>query len=187
MALSGIISISGVSGLHKILSHTKNGLIVESLIDGKRRPVYSSQKVSSLDDISIYTIDDDVPLKDVLKLIQEKEGGKKTLDHKSDPAVLRKYLGEIVKDIDHERVYNSDVAKLFQWYNMLLEKDLLKFDEEDDVKDDEDGKSEKPKKKKATSKSKSPKKTDSKTIKAKSTPKKAVKIPAKSGRASKKG
>ena len=132
MALSGIISVSGLPGLHKILAHTKNGLIVESLIDGKRRPVYSTQKVSSLEDISIYTLEEDMPLKDVFKTIFDKEKGKSILDHKTDPAKLREYLTSVVKSIDHDRVYNSDVAKLFQWYNLLIEKGLMNFDEEKD-------------------------------------------------------
>ena len=134
MSLTGIISVSGLPGLHKILSHTKNGLIVESLIDGKRRPIYASQKVSALEDISIYTSDDDLPLTDVFKLISEKEAGKAALDHKMDPEKLREYLTGIVKDLDQDRVYNSDISKLFQWYNLLVEKDLLKDEEEEEKK-----------------------------------------------------
>lgn len=132
MSLSGIISITGFPGLHKILSHTKNGLIVESLTDGKRRPVYSSQKVSTLEDISIYSVKEDVPLKDILMKIFEKENGKKGPDPKSDPAELRKYLTSIEESVDHERVYNSDISKLFFWYNILIEKDLLKSGEEEE-------------------------------------------------------
>lgn len=130
MALSGIISVSGISGLHKVLSQTKNGLIVESLVDGKRRPIYSTQKVSTLEDISVYTTEDDVPLADVFKLIYDKEGGKKAPDHKSKIEDLRKYLTSVLKNIDHDKVYNSDVAKMFQWYNSLIEKKMLKFEEE---------------------------------------------------------
>ena len=132
MSLSGIISVSGLPGLHKILSHTKNGLIVESLVDGRRRPIYASQKVSALEDISIYTNDEDLPLVDVFKMISEKEGGKAGLDHKSDPEKLREYLTGLVKDLDQDRVYNSDISKLFQWYNLLVEKDLLKGEEEEE-------------------------------------------------------
>lgn len=139
MALNGIISIAGLPGLHKILSHTKNGLIVESLLDGKRRPVYSSQKVSTLEDISVYTKEEDVPLKDVFKLIFEKQNGEKAPDHKTDPAELREYLTSVVKTVDHDRVYNSDVAKLFHWYNILIDKDLLKdaFEEKEEEKTEE--------------------------------------------------
>ncbi len=132
MSLSGIISVSGLPGLHKILSHTKNGLIVESLDDGKRRPIYASQKVSALDDISIYTKEDDIPLTDVFKLIFDKEKGKTSLDHKLDSSELRTYLSDVLKDIDQDRVYNSDISKLFQWYNILVEKDLLIIEEEEE-------------------------------------------------------
>ncbi len=131
MSLSGIISVSGLPGLHKVLSQTKNGLIVESISDNRRRPIYSTQKVSSLEDISIYTIEDDIPLVDVFKKMSDKEGGKEGPSHKSEPQELRDYLTGIIEDVDHDKVYNSDIAKLFQWYNMLVKNDLLNFDEEE--------------------------------------------------------
>ena len=158
MALSGIISVSGLPGLHKILTQTKNGLIVESLSDGKRRPIYSTQKVSSLEDISIYTIEDDVPLADIFKSMSEKEDSKKALDHKSDPKKLREYLSEVIENMDHERVYNSDIVKLFQWYNTLAEKDLLNFDEEDAEGEEKAVESEEKKKPKSSAKKPAPKK-----------------------------
>ena len=167
MALSGIISVSGLPGLHKVISQTKNGLIVESLIDGRRRPIYSTQKVSSLEDISIYTIEDDVPLEDVFKRMSDKEGGKAALNHKTDPKELRAYLTEVLEEVDHDRVYNSDIAKLFQWYNMLSEKDLLKFDEEDDVK--EEAEAVKPEEKSKTAETKKAKTTSSKSKSTKKT------------------
>ena len=120
MSLSGIISVSGLPGLHKILSHAKNSLIVESLLDGKRRPIYSTQKVSALEDISIYTLEDDIPLADVFQKMYEKEKGKEAPNHKTDTSELRSYLSDIIENVDHDRVYNSDVAKLFQWYNRLV-------------------------------------------------------------------
>lgn len=178
MSLTGIISVSGLPGLHKILSQTKNGLIVESLDDGRRRPVYSSQKVSSLEDISIYTLDDDVPLKDVFMKIHEKQKGKEAPSHKSDPEELRAFLTEVLEDVDHERVYNSDVAKLFQWYNILIEKDLLKEDEEEESKEGE----KKEAKKKAPAKK--PAASASKAAAKKATPKKTS---ASKGTATKKG
>ncbi|MEQ8521610.1 MAG: DUF5606 domain-containing protein, partial [Vicingaceae bacterium] len=157
--------VSGLQGLHKILSHTKNGLIVESFLDGKHRLIYASQKVSALVDISIYTTDEDVPLLEVFKLISEKEKGKTSLDHKLDPQKLRDYLSDLVKDLDHERVYNSDVAKLFQWYNQLVDKGLLNLeDDEDPTNDKKEGspaKTKKPSAKKAVAAKSGPSKTAS--------------------------
>lgn len=172
MSLSGIISVSGLPGLHKILSHTKNGLIVESLDDDKRRPIYASQKVSALEDISIYTNEDDVPLSEVFKLIFDKEKGKATLDHKKPAAELRSYLSELLKDMDQERVYNSDIAKVFQWYNILVEKDLLKEDEEEKEKE-EDGKASADGKKKAVKKTAQGSKADVKKAMPKRAPAKS--------------
>lgn len=182
MSLSGIISVSGLPGLHKILSHTKNGLIVESLEDEKRRPIYASQKVSALEDISIYTTKDDVPLIDVFKLMLAKEKGKAALDHKKPSDELRAYLSDILKDIDHDKVYNSDIAKVFQWYNILVDKDLLK---EDEKEKESDTKTAGDKKKKATKKTAQTSKADVKKAVPKRAPAKNTAGPRKaSGRKS---
>jgi len=83
-----------------------------------------------LEDISIYTYEDDIPLVDVYKLFYEKTGGKKAIDHKSNSNELRESLKEILPNFDEERVYNSDVKKLFQWFNLLIEANLLTLEEE---------------------------------------------------------
>ncbi len=132
MNLESIISITGKPGLFKVLSQTKNGLIVESVIDGRRMPVYSSEKVSSLNDISIYTYDSDIPLVEVYEKIYKKTAGKIAIDHKASPEELRSYLKEVIEDFDQDRVYHSDLKKLFMWFNILIENDLLKPDSEED-------------------------------------------------------
>lgn len=137
MNLTGIISISGKSGLSKILSQSKNGLIVESLVDGKRFPVHGTEKISSIEDISIYTTDEDVLLKEVFEKIHQKESGGKAIDHKSSKEDLKKYFEEVLPNYDKERVYESDIKKVFQWYNLLQEKNLLETEEEEDSKAEE--------------------------------------------------
>lgn len=129
MNIESIISITGKPGLFKVISQIKNGLIVESLEDGKRMPVHGSDKVSALSDISIYTYDSDIPLSIIYDKIYKKTAGKAAVDHKASPDELRSFLKEIVEDFDQERVYHSDLKKLFQWFNLLLEKGLLKPDE----------------------------------------------------------
>jgi len=146
MNLESIISITGKPGLFKVLSQIKNGLVVESLIDGKRMPVHASDKVSALSDISIYTNDSDIPLSDIYDKLFEKTAGKPAIDHKATPDELRAYLKEIVEDFDQDRVYNSDLKKLFQWFNLLAENGLLKPDEKEDKKKDATKKDVKPKK-----------------------------------------
>ena len=125
MNLESIISVTGKPGLFKVVSQTKNGLIVETVNDGKRLPVYSSDKVSALSDISIYTLDGDLPLVEVYEKLYAKTGGKAAINHKSAPEELRSFLQEVVKDFDQDRVYNSDLKKLFQWFNLLIEAKLL--------------------------------------------------------------
>lgn len=110
----------------------KSGLVVESLLDGKRMPAYASQKILALEDISIYTEDDDVPLADVFSLILKKTGGKSALNpKKASVAELGDFLASVLPTYDRERVYNSDLKKLFQWFNLLAEKGLLKEEEEE--------------------------------------------------------
>ncbi|MGB0933310.1 MAG: DUF5606 domain-containing protein [Lishizhenia sp.] len=130
MNLSGIISISGRPGLYSVVAQGKNNVIVQSLSDDKRFPAYASDRISALEDISIYTYEGDVPLKEVYTKIFEKEGGKETISHKESANKLTAYLEEILPDYDRERVYPSDVKKLFQWYNLLHKHGVLVLDGE---------------------------------------------------------
>jgi hypothetical protein len=126
MNLESIISITGKPGLFKVVSQTKNGLIVEAITDGKRMPVYASEKVSALTDISIYTYEGDIPLVEVYEKLYKKTGGKASVSHKSGANELKNALQEVVEDFDQDRVYNSDLKKMFQWFNALIAADLLK-------------------------------------------------------------
>lgn len=125
MDLSGVISISGRPGLYKVITQAKNSIIVESLIDKKRFPAYATDRISAVDDISIYTHDGDKPLKEILADIYAKQGGKEAPSHKEDISVLIAYILEVLPDYDSERVYPSDIKKLIQWYNMLLNSGYL--------------------------------------------------------------
>lgn len=131
MNLTGIIAISGKPGLFRVIAQGKNNIIVESLEDKKRVPAYASDRISALDDISIYTYDEDKPLKDILTAIYEKEAGKETISHKEDQAKLKNYLLEVLPNFDQERVYGSDIKKIFQWYNLLLKAGALVVEEEE--------------------------------------------------------
>ena len=155
MNLSGIISISGKPGLFKVIAQGKNNIIVESLLDQKRSPAYSTDRISSLEDISVYTTDEDAPLKNILESIYKKEDGKACPSHKEDLTALCSYLKEILPNYDEERVYPSDVKKIFQWYNLLLSSGNLIPSEDENISSDstviEETKKE-PKKKVATDK-----------------------------------
>jgi len=133
MDLSGILSIGGHPGLFKMVSQMKGGLVVESLIDGKRMPSYAAtQKILALADISIYTDADDVPLADVFVLLFKETSGKVGPDpKKASIQELSDFLTKVLPNYDKERVYNSDLKKLFVWFNLLVEKDLLKEKEEE--------------------------------------------------------
>jgi len=134
MDLSGIISISGKPGLFKVVAQAKNNIIVESLVDGKRVPAYSTDRISALEDISIYTYEEDKPLAEVYQAIYDKEKGGAVLSHKESLNKLTDYLSEVLPNYDEDRVYSSDIKKLFQWYNILHKADALKVEEKEDEK-----------------------------------------------------
>jgi hypothetical protein len=150
MDLSGIISVTGMSGLYKVISQTKSGLIVESLVDGKRLPVYSSSKLSSLDDISIYGQGDDIPLKNILRSIRDSKSGTSVPTSKDSDDAIKAAFAEFVPEFDEDRVYASDMKKVFVWYTLLNEKGLLVEVESDS----DETKSDKPKTDKAIAKPK---------------------------------
>jgi len=130
--LKGILSISGQSGLFKLVAESKNTIIVESLENQKRIPVYSSAKVSALEDIAIYTYEGDIPLKDIFKSISDKEEGGEALSPKASANELKAYFEEVVPEFDKDRVYISDIKKVLTWYNSLQAKEMLDFSEPED-------------------------------------------------------
>ena len=121
MSLDKIIAVTGKPGLYKIIAQTKGGAIIESLIERKRFPISTMHDISILENIAIYTYDDEVPLKLVLKAIFEKENGKKCISHKESNKVLTSYFAKILPNYDEERVYTSNIKKVVQWYNLLVE------------------------------------------------------------------
>jgi len=130
MNLRGIISISGKPGLYKVVGQSKNSIIVESIDSNKRIPAYAKDRISAIEDISIYTTEEDIPLKEVFTNIAKKENGENCISHKESLNKLENYLGEVLPNYDRERVYPSDIRKIFQWYNMLNGKGLLTIEEE---------------------------------------------------------
>jgi len=130
MDLSKILSIAGKNGLFKVVSQAKNAVIVQSLNDDKRFPAFGHEKMSSLEEISVFTTGEDIPLKAVFKSFHDQQEGKPAIDPKSDNESLKKFFLGMVPNYDQERVYVSHIKKIVSWYNMLLEKQLLDFTEE---------------------------------------------------------
>lgn len=142
MDLSKILSISGKHGLFQVVSQLKNAVLVESLIDKKRFPAFSHEKISSLKEISVFTTVDDKPLRDILKAMSEKYEGKPTIDPRTDDKTLREFFLEVVPDYDQERVYISDIKKIIGWYNLLAENDMLDFTEPEEKEGEGDAEKE---------------------------------------------
>lgn len=135
MDLSKIMSISGKPGLYKMVSQSKSGLVVESLIDGKKIPVFASDRVSSLQEISMFATDGDVPLKEVLLKVFKFTDHQPAIDPKSDTKALMQFMDQVMPDWDRDRIYASDIKKLLTWYNLLLSKELID-DHEEPVNDE---------------------------------------------------
>lgn len=126
MKIEKILAISGKPGLFHLESQTRTGFLATSLLDGKRISVGIRNNVSLLSEIAIYTLEKEVPLAEVFKNIKEKENnGKTAISHKSDDATLEEYFFSVLPNYDEDRVYASDIKKVIQWYNLLLEKGFL--------------------------------------------------------------
>ncbi|MEJ1223441.1 DUF5606 family protein [Sediminicola sp. 1XM1-17] len=140
MSLDKILSIGGKPGLYKLLTQTRSGFVAESLLDGKKITVGFKNNVSVLSEIAIYTLEEEVPLREVFQNIQKKEnGGKTSVGHKDDKLKLEEYFFEILPNYDEDRVYMSDIKKVVQWYNILQEQGITDFaaKKEDEVKTEE--------------------------------------------------
>ena len=128
-----VLAISGKPGLYKLVSHAKNSLIVEALDDThKRIPAFGTDRITSLADIAMFTETEDVPLMKVLASMRDLEGGKvSSVDfRKASPKELHEYFSKVLPDWDQERVQNSHIKKLIQWYNILVNAGLTNFEEE---------------------------------------------------------
>jgi hypothetical protein len=137
MDLTKIVSISGKPGLYVVKSQAVGRLIVESVIDGKCIPAFARDRMSSLEEISIFSMDEDRPLKEVFMMIHDKMGDKVDFDFKkASPDELREKFALVMPDYDEEAVYPSDMKKVFAWYQMLNDKGLLDFTVEEEKKEE---------------------------------------------------
>lgn len=137
MKLSKILAIQGKPGLYQLSGQAKNGLLVEGIGDSKKFPVFSTERVSSLEEISVFTEEQDLPLREVFLAIKEKCNGEKAISHKSSGEELKNFLGEAIPSYDRDRVYVSDIKKMISWYNILQENDLLDFEDEENTEAEE--------------------------------------------------
>ncbi len=125
MELKDILSISGQPGLFKYIAQSKTGMIVESIETKKRMNAYTTQKISSLEDIAIFTSEKEMPLSGVFKLIYEKEKGKAGIDPKSEPKELEAWFAELLPEYDRDRVYASHIKKIAAWYKLLVDHKIM--------------------------------------------------------------
>ena len=144
MDLSKIVSISGKPGLYVVKSQAVGRLIVESVLDGKCTPAFARERMSSLEEISIFSVDEDRPLKEVFMMIHDKMGDKVDFDFKkASNDELREKFAFVMPDYDEDAVYPSDMRKVFAWYQMLNDKGLLDFTVEEAQPEAEEAKEEK--------------------------------------------
>jgi len=139
MSLEKILSIGGKPGLYRLLTQTRTGFVAESLMDKKRISVSARNNVSVLSEIAIYTLEEELPLRQVFQKIQLKEkGGKTSVAHKAEKIALEEYFFQVLPNYDEDRVYASDIKKVIQWYNLLHDNGITDFsDEESDSTEEE--------------------------------------------------
>lgn len=138
MALKGILAIGGKPGLYKHIAQSKNSIIVEEIATGKRLPVYATSKISALEDIAIYTDKEEAPLKDIYIRLKEIVGDSVIAfdPKKAEPDEIKSFMEKVLPEYDKERVYVSDMRKLFSWYNFLHEYKMLDLEMEEEVKEE---------------------------------------------------
>lgn len=137
MGLEKILSVAGKPGLYKLITQTRTGFVAESLLDGKRITVSLRASVSVLSEIAIYTLEEEVPLREVFQNIQTKEdGGKTSISHKDEKIKLEEYFFEVLPNYDEDRVYVSDIKKVIQWYNILTDNKITDFSIEKEEKEE---------------------------------------------------
>jgi hypothetical protein len=145
MGLDKILAISGKPGLYELTAQSRGGFIVKSIPEGKKMAVNIRHNVSLLSEIAIYTYTEEVPLAEIFEKIKEKEDGGEAISHKASKAELENYFAEILPDYDVDRVYASDMKKIFQWYNLLVKNGITDFattEEEKPVDENNDGQEE---------------------------------------------
>ena len=125
MSIQKILAIAGKPGLYELKIQTRTGFVAESLIDGKRITVGLRSNVSLLSEIAVYTYTEEIRLAEVLKAIATKENDGPAISHKEDDAKLKAYFREVLPEFDEDRVYTSDIKKIFNWYNILQPKGFV--------------------------------------------------------------
>lgn len=133
--LKEILAITGKPGLFKIISHSGKSLIVEEITTGKKLPVSPRDRVISLADVAMYTDNGERPLSEILDVIYTQKNGEQ-IDMKEVKDNLKETFASFVPDYDKDRVHDSDVRKLFNWYNLLVANGLTQFKEEEQKEED---------------------------------------------------
>jgi hypothetical protein len=128
MSFQKILAISGKPGLYELKVQTRSGFVAEALLDGKKITVGLRSNVSLLSEIAVFTYTDEIKLIDIFKSIATKENGEATISHKETDDKLKSYFREILPEYDEDRVYTSDIKKIFNWYNLLQPKGYVTLD-----------------------------------------------------------
>lgn len=135
MELKEILAISGQPGLYKFVAQSSNGIIVESLADGKRSNVAATTKVSTLSEIALFTDNEDKPLSEVFENLYKLSGGKESISPKSTPEQMKAKFAEVLPEYDRDRVHVSDMKKVFAWYNVLVGAGMTDFSAKEEAQE----------------------------------------------------
>lgn len=134
MSLKDIVSVSGLSGLYKVVVQRQDGLVITPLGENKNRFVSNRNHVfTPLDGITVYTETDSEELSAVLQKMKAKKDELPPPNHKkASNDELNTYFNEILPEYDRERVYTSDIKKIIKWYKQLDEHNHIDLEQQDD-------------------------------------------------------
>ena len=126
--LDKVLTISGKPGLFRMVAQTRTGVIAVSLVDQKKIITNLGQQINVLSEIRVFGLKDEMPLNDIFERMFKLENGQPTrVKPKASKEELESYFFEVFQDYDEDRVYASDIKKIIQWYNLLLDSNELKF------------------------------------------------------------
>ena len=131
MKFSDILTISGQPGLFRYVAQSRNGFIVESLLDGRRMNASGTSRISALSEISMYTEGEDMPLAEIFTKMYAHTEGKQGPSTKENIATLKEFFAVVVPEYDRERVHDSDIKKAVSWFNALVAAGFEKFEIEE--------------------------------------------------------
>ena len=133
--LAKTLSIRGHHGLFNYIAQSRTGAIVEAFEDKKRYNFPANAGITTLEDISIYTAEGEMKLKEVFAQMHKVLGEAQAPAAKAAPADFQALFAKAIPNYDADRFYVSHMKKVVDWYNELKNYASLDFVEEEETEE----------------------------------------------------